>query len=129
MPIMKLSFNRLVQDSQDFGSDDDHMISRAFFAIFFEDAEHLDCSVDLKQIVGSDIESSPIEVSNLQGYEGPMNKDKLQESADLYYRQSFVHFSKNGKNIRMRNNTRELSMDFEFEVDSHVKGEAGESGT
>ena len=125
---MKLSFNRLVQDSQDFGSDDDHMISRAFFAIFFEDAEYLDCSVDLKQIVGSDIESSPIEVSNLQGYEGPMNRDKLQESAELYYRQSFgssgsfVRFSKNTKNIRMRNNIRELSIDFEFEVDSHVSG-------
>ena len=73
MSEMTITFQRLVQDSQDYGSDDEHMISRAYFSVEFEGNIQADCSVDIKQVVGSNIETTPLEVSNLQGYNGPMN--------------------------------------------------------
>lgn len=32
----QITFKRLVQDSQDYGSDDEHMVSRAFFDMKIE---------------------------------------------------------------------------------------------
>ena len=36
MPQISVTFHKLIQDSQEFGSDDEHMVSRAFFKIEVE---------------------------------------------------------------------------------------------
>jgi hypothetical protein len=120
MAKAKVTFHRLIQDSQDFGSDDEHMVSRAFFTLEVNGAKH-DLSADIKQTVGSSYESGPIEVSKPNGYSGPFSHQEFQKAAETYYR-SLVGSSgsgiriQGGANIRMRNNTFVKQAEFEFEV-------------
>jgi hypothetical protein len=103
-------FNKLIQDSQDYGSNDDHMVSRVFFTIEVDGNSPQECYVDIKQSVGSDIETSPLEVSKPVGYKGSFDYGELREAVEGYYRSligsqgSGINIS-GGSNIRMRNNT------------------------
>ena len=122
MPKMKITFSQLIQDSQDFGGDDEHMVSRAFFSIDFNEKYYEECTVDLKQIVGSNIETSPIEVSNLQGYKGPMDRTEFQNCVENYFRSnvgskgSGIHFGGGSGTVRMRHNIFQVTKVVEFEV-------------
>jgi hypothetical protein len=58
MAKAKIVFQKLIQDSQDYGSDDEHMVSRAFFTLEIEGDRHADMFVDIKQPVGGDFEKS-----------------------------------------------------------------------
>ncbi len=75
MSQISVTFHKLIQDSQDFGSDDEHMVSRVFFTIEVNDKSYPAVYCDLKQTVGSDFESGPIEVGTPQGvkYSGSFN--------------------------------------------------------
>jgi len=59
----KISFRELIQDSQDYGSDDEHMVSRVFFDFEIEGSVHSNLYADVKQPVGSSFETAPLEVS------------------------------------------------------------------
>jgi hypothetical protein len=114
-----ITFKRLVQDSQDFGSDDEHMVSRAFFDMKIEDRSYQDLSVDIKQPVGSNFETSPLEISKPNGYNGLFNHQAFREAVEKYYKGlvgasgSGIRISGGASNIRMRNNT--------FVRDAHVE--------
>jgi len=105
----RVTFQKCIQDSQDFGSDDEHMISRVFLTLEAGDSKQ-DLVVDVKQIVGSRFEDAPLEVSSPKGYKGPLNYTILQKEVEEYYRESFgsrghaIRIGA-GANIRMRNNT------------------------
>jgi hypothetical protein len=121
MKKAKVIFKKLVQDSQDYGSNDEHMVSRAFFDLELEGKTYRDLSVDIKQPVGSDFETAPLEVSQPKGYAGPFNHDTFQQLVEGYYR-NLVGSSGSGirigggGNIRMRNNTFVQEYTAEFEV-------------
>jgi hypothetical protein len=121
MERAKVTFKKLIQDSQDFGSDDDHMISRIFFDLEYRGQTHRDLQVDVKQTVGSDIERDPIEVGHTEGYSGPGNYTAFRGETEKYFR-SLVGASASGirisggSNIRMRNNTFSRPHSVEFEV-------------
>lgn len=121
METARVTFKTLIQDSQDFGSDNDHMISRVFFDLEVGGRRYDDLHVDLKQIVGSSIESDPIEVGRVIGYSGPMNYEMFRDEAEKYFR-SLIGSSGAGihiqgaSNIRMRNNTFEASCTVELPV-------------
>ena len=68
---MKVKFNSLLQDSQDLGSDDEHMVSRVFFDLEFRGETFIGLHADVKQTVGARFESAPLEVSKPDGYHGP----------------------------------------------------------
>ena len=110
MQIATVTFKKLIQDSQDYGSDDDHMVSRAFFDLEIGGKKLENLHVDLKQTVGSDIESGSIEVGHVHGYSGPGNYEVFRREVESYFR-SLVGSSGSGihiqgaSNIRMRNNT------------------------
>jgi len=40
MPPARIVFSELIQDSQDYGSDDEYMVSRVFFVLEFEGETH-----------------------------------------------------------------------------------------
>ena len=71
MAKVTVRFSRIIQDSQDFGSDDEHMVSRLFFSV--SDGEKIFFAhADLKQLVGSSFETpGSIEVSAPADYSGP----------------------------------------------------------
>lgn len=122
MARMKVTLEKGIQDSQDYGSDDEHMISRVFFSIE-GGGKRFNGHVDLKQTVGSDYESGPIEVGTPTGYAGPFNYDVFRREVTAYFRgcvgsgASGIRIASGATNIRMRNNTFVRRHAFEFEAD------------
>ncbi len=119
MAKVKVIFHKLIQDSQDYGSDDEHMVSRVFFSIDVEGNVTEDVYVDIKQPVGSDFETTPLEVYRPVGYSGPWNYEAFRKAAEGYYR-SLVGSKSSGINIagraRMRNNLFVKRVQADFEV-------------
>src|SRR3970040_173173 len=62
MPIAQIMFHKLIQDSQDYGSNDEHMVSRVFFDMKIEDKVYTDYA-NIKQPIGSNYEATPLEIS------------------------------------------------------------------
>ena len=125
MPRARVTFHKLIQDSQDYGSDDEHMVSRVFFSLEVEGKRYNDLYVHIKQPVGSNFEKAPLEVSQPYGYSGPFNHQAFQKAVEAYYR-SLVGASgsgirmQGGGDIRMRNNTfiRETQVEFDISEES-----------
>ena len=121
MAKVKIIFHECIQDSQEFGSDDEHMVSRVFFSLEADDHRVDNLFADLKQVVGSDFEIDPIEVTAPHNYSGPMNYDAFRKAAEEYFRKhigsqgSGIRIGEGAKNIRMQNNrfVREESVEFE----------------
>ena len=110
MPEAIIRFSKCIQDSQDYGSDDEHMVSRVFFSVEAAGVTYPDLSCDVKQTVGEPFESAPLEVSRPQGYDGSLDYTPFREAVEAYYRSlvgskgSGIRIS-GGGNIRMRHNT------------------------
>lgn len=86
MPRFKVAFKKLIQDSEDCGSDDEQMVSRVFFSLDVDGNRIGDFVADLKQVVGSDIETGDIEVGSPHGYHGPFDHKGFSEAASKYFR-------------------------------------------
>jgi len=85
----KLIFTGIMQASQEYGTDDEHMVSRVYFDIEIEEKPQRGLYVDVKQGVGSSFEGGPIEVSFPSGYKGPINYSAFRDEVELYYRDAF----------------------------------------
>jgi hypothetical protein len=97
-----VTFFKCIQDSSEYGSNDEQMLSRVFFKLEIEGKAPINLEADIKQTVGSDDESGPIEVSRqphrerglwgirwprwLLGYTGPFNYRAFRDFAEKYYR-------------------------------------------
>lgn len=66
-----ITFTKCIQDSQDYGSDDEHMASRVFFDLEMDGQTHPGLHVDVKQVVGSSYETGDIEVGRPAGFREP----------------------------------------------------------
>jgi hypothetical protein len=133
MAKVKITFHECIQDSQEYGSDDEHMVSRVFLSIAVSRVENNEekyenypnLYADLKQVVGGKFEETPIEVSlpyHSSGklYSGLMNYEEFRKATENYFRNlvgSKGHGIQigGGRNIRMYNNrfTQECSVEFE----------------
>jgi len=79
---------------------------------------------NLKQTVGSDFESGPIEVGTPQGagYSGPFNYDAFRQAVEDYFRGNFgptgsgIGFGAGAKNIWMYHNTIYKQVQVQFEA-------------
>ena len=127
MPTIQVSFHKCIQDSQDYGSDDEHMVSRVFFTLTSGDESHDNLYANVKQIVGSDFESAPLEVGLAEGYEGLLNHREFRQAVEQYYRRlvgrqgSGIRLAGGATNIRMRNNTFIQPWTVEITVDDSSK--------
>jgi len=133
MAKVKITFHKCIQDSQEYGSNDEHMVSRIFFSIEVTKIENNvakvekydDLYADLKQVIGGKFEKTPIEVSppylsSGEPYSGVMNYQAFRNAAEDYFRglvgtkASGIHIE-GGSNIRMYNNLfmKEYSVGFQ----------------
>ncbi len=121
MAIATITIHKLIQDSQDYGSNDDHMVSRVFFDVEVEGKKYSDLYADIKQPIGGSFETSPLEVSSPRSYKGPFNYEAFRDIVEQYYRGlvgatgSGIRIS-GGSNIRMYNNTFVQSLTAQVEV-------------
>jgi len=125
MARVKISFQRCVQDSQEYGSNDEHMVSRVFFNMEVDGATKRDFSVDVKQVVGGDYETTPLEVSVPENYKGPY--EPFRQAVENYYRGLIGSSShgiriSGGSNIRMYNNIFAVTKIVEFDTEGTDAG-------
>jgi hypothetical protein len=124
MPTAEVAFHELIQDSQEYGSDDEHMVSRVFFSVEVDGKTFQGLSADVKQTVGSDIETAPLEVSSPLGYDGPWNDIAFAQAAEEYYRRligshgSGIRIGGGSSNVRMWHNTIRSESRVSFPVSS-----------
>jgi len=52
MPFLRVNVTKWVQDSQEYGSTDEHMVSRVFYSIDVDGVPKGDYYSDIKQVVG-----------------------------------------------------------------------------
>jgi len=121
MAQAKIKLQRLVQDSQEYGSNDEHMVSRVFFDLEIDGTKYQGLHCDVKQMVGSSFETAPLEVSSPTGYKGPFNHQAFQQIVEHYYRGLVGSQGRGiritgGSNIRMQNNTFVQPNEATFEV-------------
>lgn len=102
-------FRQCVTDSQEFGSTDEHMVSRVFFDLAIGGKTYTGLYADIKQTVGSDYATADLEVSAPRGYGGPFNHIAFRAAAERFYRMCFgptamgVRTMSTGPRVRMRN--------------------------
>jgi hypothetical protein len=108
MPTATIHFKELIQDSQNYGSDDENMVSRVFFDLQVDDKKYPGAYANLRQTVGATA-TDPIEVSAPAGYVGPFDHEKFRAEVEKYFRGFFgspgssVNLGPGGKKVRMRN--------------------------
>jgi len=122
MSKAKIIFYKCIQDSQDYGSDDKHMVSRVFFNLEIGEETFEGLYANIKQTVGSDYDTAPLEVSAPHGYEGAFNHHAFRDCAEKFYRSCIgseatgIRIGKGAHGIRMRNNVIGKEMVCEFEI-------------
>ena len=89
MPKALLIFNTIIQDSQEFGSNNEHMVSQVFFDLRVGADLHTGLAADIKQAVGDDYENAPLEVSMPQSLADSVNYAEFWKLVEQYYRDSF----------------------------------------
>ena len=124
MPTATLYFHKCIQDSQDYGSDDTHMVSRVFVTLEAGGKRFPNLIVDIKQTVGAEFETEPLEVGPPKGYDGAYDYAAFRILVENYYR-SLVGSQGHGIRIegksvgRMRNNTFIQAQEVTFEYTKH----------
>jgi len=124
MTKARVVFDKCIQDSQEYGSDDEHMVSRVFFTLEVGGRRYDGLHVDVKQTVGSGYEEGAIEVGSPKGasYKGPFNHEAFRAAVEKYYRSlvgskaTGIRIAQGAQNIRMRNNIFQRQEVVEFEV-------------
>ncbi len=118
MTTRRVNFASCVQDSEDYGSDDDHIVSRVFFCIWYEGLRHPGLHADIKHAVDADVETDRLEITLPHGYDGPISAEGFRRVVGQYYRLllgragSGIRAGKCG--TRMRDNTFLMPRSFEF---------------
>ncbi|HEY2094559.1 MAG TPA: hypothetical protein VGJ81_22085 [Thermoanaerobaculia bacterium] len=121
MQGVKITFTHVVQESQDLGTGDDHMISDVFFDLEYGGRTHRGLHVDVKQVVGGDVERDPLEVGHVIGYSGPGNYILFRGEVERYFRNAFgsrgsaIQVS-GSSNVKFRNNTAKQHHVVQFDV-------------
>ncbi len=121
MPTAIVTFNRCIQDGQEYGSNDEFMISRVFFALEIDGKHVGEFYADLKQTVGSNYDTGSIEVSPPRGYDGNWNHHEFSRAAEAYFRglvgsTASVISNQGGLKMRMQNNCFDIIKQSSFEI-------------
>ena len=120
MPFTKVHFKMIHQVSQTFGSDNEHMVSRVYFDLEVSGETIPNLYADVKQPVGSDFLTDPLEVPLPEDYSGPLSYEGYRDAVEKYYRMSFgsqgggIRFGTGAKNIVMQDNIVERRLTMEF---------------
>ena len=88
-----VTFEKCIQDSQEYSSDSEQMVSRLFFTLDI-DGRQIGLYLDLKQNVGSSFVDGPIEIDipteagsmNAEKYRCLLNYEAFSRAVESYYR-------------------------------------------
>lgn len=108
--IAQITFYKCIQDSQEFGSDNEHVVSRVFFKVTVNE-KTLEYFCNIIQDYGSSFsyETDPLQVSNPFSQDIRINYEQFRSSVESYYR-TCVGSTANGiriegsTNVRMQHN-------------------------
>ena len=123
-----VNFTHMIQDSQEFGGNDERIISRVFFSLTVKNKSYPGLYANIKQTIGSAGMNAPLEVSNPIVYEGPLNYQAFRDAVERYHRSRIGPQGRGIRigagaisNLRMRNNTFRGPHTEEFEVEADNK--------
>lgn len=127
MSIVRVNISHCIQDSQEYGSTDEHMVSRVFGDISVDGENKGEFYSDIKQIVGSAYSSENLEVARPPAYSGPFDHQAFSHGMKDYYlrlvNSSGAIVTLGGaKGVRMSGNRFEISSQFEFEAEGPSAG-------
>src|SRR5438128_11150033 len=117
MSEVRFTFNECIQYSREYGSDDEYMVSRVSVDIAVDRADQGSFIADLKQAVGTDFDTGPIEVGRPvevgthKPYRGPFDQARFAEAATKYFRELLgsdgwaLKLRPGATNIRMQGNS------------------------
>jgi len=89
VPKAQLIFTTVIQDSQEFGSNNEHMVSKVFFDLRVGGDLYTGLAADVKQTIGIEYEHAPLEVSMPQSLAGSVSYAEFRKLVEQYYRESF----------------------------------------
>lgn len=107
MEKLKLVFYKCIQDSQEYGSNNEHMVSRIFFSI---EENKYECNVRQPYGENFSFEENPIEVESPEELKKVINYGQFRNEVEKYFRNlvgnnaSMIKITGNS-NVRMKNNT------------------------
>lgn len=121
MPKARVQFTHAILDSQEYGSDNEHVVSRVFFSLEIDGTAFNDLYVEVRQTPGSDFEKYPLAISAPNGYNGIFNSNNFRPLVENYYRQLIGQQGRminiqGAKDIRMFNCGVRLPHNAEFEI-------------
>ena len=122
MPLVRINVQRCIQDSQELGSTDKHMVSRVFFSIEVDGVSEGDDYCEIKQTVGSTYSPETLEVSRPYKYRGPYDHRAFSDEIARYF-STLVNSSGavisvgNPQPIRMMHNIFVSSYHFQFDAE------------
>ncbi len=128
MATVTVNISKFVQDKQEYGSDDETMVSRVFFDLLVDGQPKGSFHADVKLVVGGSYETDALEVSRPAGYRGPLNHARFAEEVTTYIRRLVgsggrgIRLGPGARNVRMRNNTFVAPASFTFEASSDSVG-------
>jgi hypothetical protein len=118
VPAFTVKFRELLQNAQEFGSNNEYMISRVFFSLDVDGKFVGNFYADLKQVVGSDFGLDSIEVSPPAGYSGPFDHSRFRSVAAEYFcglvGPEGTAFRISGQGVRMFNNRVRQEAEYSF---------------
>jgi hypothetical protein len=120
--------SKFVQDSQEYGSNNEEMVSRVFFDLLVDGEPKGSFHADVKLVVGGSYETDSLEVGRPAGYRGPFDHGRFAELVTKYIRQLVgsagrgIRLGPGAQNIRMTNNTFVAPASFTFEASRDSAG-------
>ena len=98
MITIGIEFEQLQQISQVMSGDDRHMISRVFFSINVPGNNRFSTFSEIKQTIGAEFGTHPLEVSRPSMYRKAWNHNAFRDLVEKYYR-SLIGTSGSGINV------------------------------
>ena len=87
MGIATVAFRQCILKLHSDGGQEDHLAFRVIFDLDIDGEGYKNVSVEAHEVLKSGIYDRPLEISELHGYEGPLNYAILGGSIEFYIRQ------------------------------------------
>ena len=108
---VRVKLKRCIQNSQEAGSNDSHMISRVFHEMVVNGNKQGSFYSDITQPVGSEYVAEDLEVTAPNGHKGAFDQARFAKGIRNYYQRIA-----GSKSTTMKNSTIVLESEFEFDA-------------
>lgn len=123
----RVIFHKCIINIQEYGVEDEYMVSRIFYSIETSDERYDNLTSDVKLTSGDSYETGSLEISRPENYKGPFNYSEFVNVADAYIRNLFgsrgreINIS-GSSNVHMSNITMIHPMEAYISIDSSSGG-------